>query len=96
LALLIYTRRVFERAPTHKRFNPKIGFAVYEKLKSMGPGVKKYYSSSEATRRHAEIYRDNVHLYCFFENCAILAPICVIDELYELYHFILRKLRDSQ
>ena len=36
-AVLFYTFKIFDKAPTRKKFNPTIGFSVYDKVKNFPP-----------------------------------------------------------
>lgn len=79
MAILFYTFRVFDKAPTRKRFNPTIGFSVYEKVKGFEAELKKYYDKDEIALAEAEPYRSNFHLVHFFKNSMTFGPKCVID-----------------
>lgn len=96
MAILFYTFRVFDKAPTRKKFNPTIGFSVYDKLRSLEPYLKAYYDNDERALQESEQYKDNLQLQQFFRNSMTFGPKCVIDEFYQIFHFALNKLRDGQ
>lgn len=79
MAVLFYTFKVFDKAPTRKKFNPTIGFSVYEKVKSLGSELKRYYNKDEVAETASEAYKDNFHLVQFFKNTLTFGPKCVID-----------------
>lgn len=94
-AVLFYTFRIFDKAPTRRKFNPTIGFSIYEKLKNFPPHLKKYYDNDSVALSESEAYKDNFHLQHFFINSLTFGPACVIKEFFSLFHFIIGKWNDG-
>ena len=78
-AILFYTFKIFDKAPTRKKFNPTIGFSVYEKVKNFPPELKQYYNDDIVALNSSEPYHGNFHLKNFFVNSLTFGPKCVID-----------------
>lgn len=88
-AVLFYTFRIFDQTPSRTKFNPTIGYSLYEKLKSLSPQQRDYYHHDQHALDFAAPYAHTPALLRFFLNSLTFGPACVVDEFYLLFRFVL-------